>query len=254
MSQIAGVAGEKPAFSLSATGLARRLVLGQLSQVRGGTLHLVEGENRYVFGGGDGLEATVQVHDPRFYRDVFFGGNLGAGESYMDGSWSCDDLAALCRVSVRSGRDGRDWGWGGLMRPLYRAAHGLRHNSRRGSRRNIAAHYDLSNEFFSLFLDPTMMYSSAVYPHPDASLEEASIHKLDLICRRLRLRPEDRLLEIGTGWGGLALHAAERYGCRVRSATVSRRQYEMARERVSQAGLADRVEVVFEDYRDLRGR
>jgi cyclopropane-fatty-acyl-phospholipid synthase len=252
MSETFSVAAEK-SRSLEGVKLARRLVVRQLQSVVGGVIHLVENGRKQTFGSGGELEATVEVCHPRFYRDVFLGGNLGAGEAYMDGSWTCDDLAALCRISVRSGRQGRDWGWGGLARPFYAAGHAWRRNSRRGSRRNIASHYDLSNEFFALFLDETMMYSSAVYPRPDASLEEASVHKLDMICRRLQLKPGEHMLEIGTGWGGLAIHAAGQYGCRVRSTTLSRQQYDLARQRVQEAGLQGQIEIVLEDYRDLRG-
>jgi cyclopropane-fatty-acyl-phospholipid synthase len=132
-------------------------------------------------------------------------------------------------------------------------AHWYHRNTRAGSRRNIHAHYDLGNELFELFLDPTMMYSSAVFPRPDASLEEASVHKLDLICRKLELTPDDHLLEIGTGWGGLALHAARNYGCRVTTTTISKNQFDFATGRVRSAGLSDRITILSEDYRDLKG-
>jgi cyclopropane-fatty-acyl-phospholipid synthase len=136
---------------------------------------------------------------------------------------------------------------------LLKLAHWYRRNTRAGSQRNIHAHYDLGNELFQLFLDPTMMYSSAVFPRPDASLEEASLHKLDLVCRKLDLRPDDHLLEIGTGWGGLALHAARNFGCRVTTTTISRNQFDFATGRVRGAGLGDRVKVLARDYRDLTG-
>jgi cyclopropane-fatty-acyl-phospholipid synthase len=138
--------------------------------------------------------------------------------------------------------------------PLLRLTHRLRRNTRRQSRRNIAAHYDLGNDFYRLFLDPTLSYSAGIWPQPDSSLEQAAVHKLDVICRKLDLRPEDHLLEIGTGWGGLAIHAARHYGCRVTTTTISARQREYAVQRIAEAGLQDRVTVLDQDYRDLRGQ
>jgi cyclopropane-fatty-acyl-phospholipid synthase len=154
-------------------------------------------------------------------------------------------------------RDAMDLIESGMARattPLLKLAHWYHRNTRTGSRRNIHAHYDLGNDLFQLFLDPTMMYSAAVFPRPEATLEEASVHKLDLICRKLELEPSDHLLEIGTGWGGLALHAARSYGCRVTTTTISRNQFDFATRRISDAGLSDRVTVVGEDYRDLKGQ
>jgi cyclopropane-fatty-acyl-phospholipid synthase len=131
--------------------------------------------------------------------------------------------------------------------------HALRRNTKSGSQRNIAAHYDLGNEFFQLFLDPTLTYSSGIFETPKATMEEASIAKYERLCQKLRLGSEDHVLEIGTGWGGFALHAAGRHGCRVTTTTISRSQYQLACKRVEQAGLADRIEVLLEDYRDLSG-
>ena len=235
---------------------ARRVVTGQLGRLRRGAVHLVEGEDRRTLGRGEeGLEVVVHVHDPRFYRALALGGSLGAAEAYMQGWWSCGDLPALCRLAAANieSMHRNERGWARLAAPARRLAHALRRNTLRGSRRNIAAHYDLGNDFFRLFLDEEMMYSCAIFPRPDSSLEEASRHKLDRICRKLALGPEDHLLEIGTGWGGFALHAAREYGCRVTTATISRQQQELASQRVREAGLEERVEVVLSDYRDLRG-
>ena len=238
---------------------ARRLVFSQLEGIRTGKVRILDPEAAHTFGSETGgLEASVQVHDPRFYRTVAFGGSIGAAEAYMDGLWSCDDLVALLRIMVRNGELMRsqavDRGWARLAEPASRLFHSLRRNTRAGSRRNIAAHYDLSNDFFGLFLDETMMYSCAVFPHEESSLAEASRYKNARICRKLDLRPHDHLLEIGTGWGGFAIHAAGEYGCRVTTTTLSREQYDLARERIARAGLQDRVEVLLEDYRDLTGR
>lgn len=237
--------------------LARRLILARLARFQGGRILLDEGGQRLALGEeGAALRVQLRVNSPRFYAAVAFGGSTGAAEAYLEGWWDCDDLVALCRIGalniLRQGR--MDLGWPRLAEVANRAGHCLRRNTFRGSRRNIAAHYDLSNEFFGLFLDREMMYSCAVFPGPDSSLEEASHHKLELICRKLDLQPGDHLLEIGTGWGGLALHAARRYGCRVTTTTISAQQAKLARERVAAAGLADRIEVVMEDYRHLRGQ
>lgn len=236
--------------------LARRLVFAKLGAFSTGLIRIVEEGQAHEFGTADNtLEATVHVHDPRFYRAMALGGSLGAAEAYIDGQWSTDDLIAVCRIAVRNGdtRQDMEKGWARLGRPLNRLFHSLRRNTHAGSRRNIAAHYDLGNDFFRLFLDETLMYSSAIFPHEDASLAEASTYKNERICRKLDLKPSDHLLEIGTGWGGFALHAASHYGCRITSTTISSQQYELARERIAAAGLADRVEVVLEDYRDLKG-
>ena len=236
---------------------ARRLVLGQLQRLQRGAICLVEGEQRRTFGQGeDGPTVVLQVHHPRFFRALALGGTIGAAEAYMQGWWSCDDLPAMCRLAVANMEwmQQRERGWARLAAPARVLGHALKRNTLRGSRRNIAAHYDLSNDFFRLFLDDNMMYSSAVFPRPDSSLEEASRYKVDRICKKLALVPEDHLLEIGTGWGGFALHAAREYGCRVTTATISQQQCELARQRVRAAGLDSRVEVVLADYRDLQGQ
>ena len=234
----------------------RQMVLEQLRGLRQGRLSLVEGERRHSFGkGGEDPEPRVEVRDARFFRALALGGTIGAAEAYMQGWWDCDDLPGLCRLMVanREWMQRREGGWAGLAVRAQWLKHALRRNTPRGSRRNIAAHYDLGNDFFRLFLDSNLMYSCALFPRPDSSLEEASRFKVDRICRKLRLMPQDHLLEIGTGWGGFALHAAREYGCRVTTATVSREQFEAARRRVREAGLAGRVEVILSDYRQLRG-
>jgi cyclopropane-fatty-acyl-phospholipid synthase len=239
-------------------GLGRRLVLGRLEGLSRGRLVLREGSAEKAFGqraADSGLTVQVTVHDRRFFGDLAFGGSLGAGEAYMQGYWSCDDLTGLVQLLLRNRDvlDGMDGGTARLTEPLARMFHWINRNTREGSRRNIAAHYDLGNEFFRLWLDPTMMYSAAIFERPEATLHEASVAKLDRICRKLALRPGDHVVEIGTGWGGFALHAAANYGCRVTTTTISREQYELARERVEAAGLGDRIELLLEDYRDLKG-
>ncbi len=235
--------------------LFRRLFLARLEGLRHGRVVIEDPLGIVELGGRDALRAHVIIRDLAFYRAVATGGSLGAGDAYIDGQWECDDLVALVRILVRNRDllDGMETGlarFGGLA---MRAWHALRRNTRAGSRRNIAAHYDLGNDFFRLFLSPDLMYSSALWAGEDDTLEAASARKLDAICRKLDLRPSDRVIEIGTGWGGFAIHAASRYGCHVTTTTISREQYALACERVSGLGLSDRVEVLLGDYRDLSG-
>jgi cyclopropane-fatty-acyl-phospholipid synthase len=243
----------------AASALARRLVHARLARLREGRLRLHEGGQVLEFGAagaGGAADASLTVLDPAMYAEIALGGSVGAGESYMLGHWRSDDLTAVLRLLLRN-RDALDAVETGLARlsaPLRGLFHRLRANTRSGARRNIAAHYDLGNDFFELMLDETMMYSCALFERPGMTLSEASLAKLDAVCRRLDLRAGDRVLEIGTGWGGFAMHAAARYGCRVTTTTISRQQFERARERVQAAGLADRVDVLLEDYRDLGGR
>jgi cyclopropane-fatty-acyl-phospholipid synthase len=236
--------------------LARRLVFARFATLRAGLLRIREGNEVHEFGSPhSGIDAMVTVLDPAFYAEIAFGGSVGAGESYMLEHWQADDLTALMRLLLRNRHalDAMETGLALLSGPLRVAAHWLHRNTRSGSRRNISAHYDLGNDFFRLFLDETLMYSCALFEQPEMTLAEASSAKLDAICRKLDLGPQDHVLEIGTGWGGFALHAAGRYGCRITTTTISPSQHELARARVRAAGLQDRVNVILEDYRDLKG-
>jgi cyclopropane-fatty-acyl-phospholipid synthase len=240
------------------TNMAKHAFFQILGQLKLGSLTLHDGAEVLHFGSaseGRELHAEVRVHDPVVYRQVLLGGAVGSGESFMQGAWSSPDLTKVVQLftanmSVLQSMDARK-SW--RRRLGLAIAHALNNNTLRGSRRNISAHYDLGNEFFELFLDPSMMYSSAVFPERHASLEEASEHKLDLICQQLQLSSDDHLLEIGTGWGGMAIHAASRFGCKVTTTTISREQYEYACRRVKEAGLQEQITVLCEDYRDLKG-
>lgn len=236
----------------------RRLLLGRLASLRDGHIAVVENGQTRHFGSATAgaLSATVEVLHPQFWADAAFNGSTGAGEAYIHGLWRCDDLVALVRIMVRNRAvlEQMEGGPAIFSAPLRRALHWMNRNSRDGSRRNIAAHYDLGNSFFELFLDPTMAYSCALFEADTATLEQASIAKFDAVCRKLDLRPTDHLLEIGTGWGGLAIHAARHYGCRVTTTTISRQQHAMAAERIAAAGLSDRIELRLDDYRDLTGQ
>lgn len=235
------------------------LVLQRLARVQHGRLHVVQGKHRRSYGSIDdvcNLDVTIEVLDPDFFVEVALGGSVGGAEAYMQKFWNCDDLTALVRLLIRNRHvlDAMETGFARFKAPLRRYAHWQRRNHRHNSRKNIEAHYDLGNDFFELFLDPTMMYSSGIFPQPGASLESASIAKLDRICRKLNLQPSDHVVEIGTGWGGFALHAAGHYGCHVTTTTISSEQHDLASRRIRQAGLADRVTVLKRDYRDLDGQ
>ena len=252
-----------PAYSGFERWLRARLI-GQLRGLQGGTLSITDALGTLTLGQTSGAVQPLHVHanvrSPDFYRQIAMNGSVGAGEAYMDGLWECDDLVALVRLLVRNRDllDGMETGLARLGGMAMRGLHSLKRNTRLGSQRNIAAHYDLGNELFALFLDKDMMYSSAIFATADESLgteslELASRRKLDRICRKLDLGPSDRVIEIGTGWGGFALHASTHYGCHVTTATISRAQHDLARQRIAQAGLQDRVTVLLQDYRDLRG-
>ncbi|AWH29300.1 cyclopropane-fatty-acyl-phospholipid synthase family protein [Stenotrophomonas sp. YAU14A_MKIMI4_1] len=249
-----------PSVSLAPPGaldaFLRRRLLDQLAPLREGSLLVRDafGEQRLGEPGGE-LHATVTIEDPAFYRKVAAQGSVGAGESYIDGDWRCEDLVPLVQLLVRNRDllDGMERGPARVGGWLLRGWNRLRRNSRAGSRRNIAAHYDLGNDFFSLFLSPDLMYSSALFANEQETLEAASQRKLDRICQQLQLQPGDRVVEIGTGWGGFALHAARHYGCHVTTTTISAEQHALAQQRVREAGLQDRIVLLTQDYRDLQG-
>jgi cyclopropane-fatty-acyl-phospholipid synthase len=249
--------------------IARRIVLRLLVRIHSGELVLVERGARLCFGQqrsdqgerpaatGDPehrLRATLQVHSPQFYR-ALLRGSVGLGESYMAGLWDCDDLVALTRIAALNvgSLDRLRRAFAPLLVPFQRTARWLARNTPTRSRKQIAAHYDLGNELFSLFLDPTMMYSCGIFQSPRDTLEQASLAKLERVCDKLALTPDDHVLEIGTGWGGFAVYAARRYGCRVTTTTISAEQHAYASERVRDAGLQDRVTVLLQDYRALAG-
>jgi cyclopropane-fatty-acyl-phospholipid synthase len=235
--------------------VARRLVFRLLSLIRDERIDVIDRSRVFSFGDTDArLRATITVHDPSFYRQMLRG-SIGLAETYMDGGWDTDDLVALTRIGARNMRaiDALRHTWHPVLHRAQRFAAMVPRNDLAGSRRNIAAHYDLGNQLFSLFLDPTMMYSCAYFERPDQSLEDAQVAKLERVCRSLDLGPGDHLLEIGTGWGAMAIHAAEHHGCRVTTTTISEEQHAYALEQVHDRGLSDRVTVLREDYRDLTG-
>ena len=238
---------------------ARKLLFRLAPHLQHGQIVLEDGTERYVFGAVSAAypkPAVLRVHNDAFYADAVFGGVIGITESFIAGRWSTDDLPALIRIVIHNESlyVALDRGLGSLLQPIRNLMHAFRHNSEKGSRRNIMAHYDLGNDFFGLFLDETMAYSSAFFPTPDTPLVEASRAKFDRLCRRLNLQSDDHLLEIGTGWGGFAMYAAREYGCRVTTTTISPSQRAWVEETVRKAGLQDRIKVLGLDYRKLEGQ
>jgi cyclopropane-fatty-acyl-phospholipid synthase len=238
--------------------LYEKAVIRQLSRIQKGCIHLHTAGEVYELGDTQAdLSVTLTVYDRHFFESVVQGGSVGAAESYMQGDWHCSDLTALVRILVRnqSLTDELEQGFARITGTLLKGFHWLNRNSRSGSRKNIAAHYDLGNELFELFLDKDwMMYSSGLYYTGNESLETAQQQKLARLCDKLDLQPTDHLLEIGTGWGGCAVFAAQHYGCKVTTTTISRQQYDYAVQRVKNAGLTEQVTVLLDDYRDLQGQ
>lgn len=238
--------------------LGRSVLLKVLSGVREGCVELIEKSGQQTFGvEAAGLPIVrVCVEDNRFYQQVAFGGGLGAAESYLQGQWECDDLTALIRILIRNidATDGLSGGLQWISEFAERWGHWFSRNTRAGSQKNIHAHYDLGNDFFSLFLDDTMTYSSGIFATADSTMEEASILKIDRMCRLLDLQPNDRVIEIGTGWGSFAIHAAQNYGCHITTTTISKEQFAFAQARVQEKKLTDKIELKLCDYRDLEGQ
>ncbi|MEJ0084861.1 MAG: cyclopropane-fatty-acyl-phospholipid synthase family protein [Pseudomonadota bacterium] len=240
--------------------LGRKLLLKQLASFEHGELRVIEPDGTaHLFGkrrAGFDAACTLHITHPQTFADAAFGGTVGAGEAYIRGLWRCDEMVDLVRIFVanRDQMNRMDSRWAFASRPLLRLFHWANRNSRNGSARNIAAHYDLGNDLYKLMLDETMAYSCGIFPRPDASLVVASTAKFEAVCRKLDLQATDHVVEIGTGWGGFAIHAVERYGCRVTTTTISRSQYDFAVQKVHSLGLSDRITVLLQDYRDLEGQ
>jgi len=239
--------------------LAKRALLKQLKGVEHGIIVLKDEGYCYQFGSLSSicqLSATITVTDCRFYRSIILGGTIGAAESYMSGFWQSDNLTNLIRVIICN-QDVLSEMEGGLstfMNFVHNVFHRRKRNSPARSASNISAHYDIGNAFYQLFLDNTMTYSCGIFRNGDETMQGASLAKYDHICRKIGLQPSDHIVEIGSGWGGFAIHAAMTYGCRVTAATISRAQFEMARDRIQQAGLQDRITLLLEDYREITGK
>ncbi len=242
--------------------ICRGLLIKKLSSLREGRIEVVEmfgGPAQQFVLGNDGADSTlvsrIKIRNPRAYTKIVLGGTIGAGEAYTDGDWDSDELVQLVRILVRNREQmtALEVGAGSITAPLAKWFHLLNRNSIEGSRKNISAHYDLGNDFFALFLDPSWMYSSGYFKNGAKSLEDAQNEKMHRICKALNLGPQDHLLEIGTGWGGFAIFAAKHYGCKVTTTTISKRQHELAAKRIDEHGLTGQIELLFEDYRLLTG-
>jgi cyclopropane-fatty-acyl-phospholipid synthase len=240
-----------------ATKICRKLAFRFIKKLHGVNITICE--NGYFYNLGEVDESLfniiVYVKAPSFYNDLIFGGSVGAGAAYMKGKWSCSNLTQLVRAMAINSEslDRHERSFGFFTTLLLKAFGAANKNTISGSRKNIQAHYDLGNDLFKLFLDPTMMYSSAIFRESDTPLHQASLFKLDHSCKKLRLKPTDHLIEIGTGWGGMAIHAAKYYGCRVTTTTISKEQFEYAKARIEDEGLAEKITLLLEDYRDISG-
>ncbi|GHG03037.1 SAM-dependent methyltransferase [Thalassotalea marina] len=238
----------------------RDIVFSVFEKLTYGQLEIVEGGKHHYFpkaiDNSTPVQGKIVVHDQSLYRDFVKGGSIGAAEAFIDGKWSSPDLTAVIRIFAKAQQQTdrleskKSW-FAALKNKLI---HWQNRNSQQGSKRNILAHYDLGNELYTRFLDPEMMYSAAIYPNEQASLAQAQIHKLDTICQRLELQPGDTVLEIGTGWGGLAIHMAKNYGCHVTTTTISDAQFQYAEQRVKELGLEQQVTLLKKDYRELQGQ
>ena len=239
--------------------VARRAILALLKRMEYGSISLVENDERHQFGERSGrfpIHAVITVHHPQFYTRILFGGSIGAAEAYMEGLWSADDLTTVMRILALNQKafESMEKGLARLTAPINKFYHYVRKNTKGGSRKNIMAHYDLGNDFYALFLDETMTYSCGIFENKRSTLNQASEAKYDRICRKLRLKAEDRVVEIGTGWGGFALHAARNYGVHVTTTTISGEQHQFAQNRIREAGLENQIALLKKDYRELDGK
>jgi len=237
---------------------ARLTVLSILNNLKFGRVRIIEDHDQHNFGNDadSKLQASILIHHPSFYNRILFSGSIGAAEAYMQGLWSADNLTTVMRIIALNQPvfAEMETGLARLTAPIYKAYHWARKNTRVGSRKNILAHYDLGNSFYKLFLDPTMTYSCGIFETELSTMEEASVAKYDRICRKLQLGPGDRVMEIGTGWGGFALHAVQNYNVHVTTTTISDEQHRFAAEQFKKAGIQDRVTLLKEDYRNLKGQ
>ena len=235
---------------------ARSLVFNQLKKIDIGHISIQEGGKKFSFGSKGSLSAHITVHDPRFYGALAFGGSIGVSEAFMQKFWSVNDLTKLIRIMAinQNAMDQLEGLFNVFLKPILKCLHFLNQNSVKGSRVNISKHYDLGNNFFSLFLDATMMYSSAVFKNPQDSLYKGSIHKLEKVCQGLELSARDHVIEIGSGWGGFAIYAAQNYGCKVTTTTISKQQFLYVKQKIKELKLTHKITVLLSDYRHLKGR
>ena len=236
--------------------LYKKIIHQRLSQIKDAHIIIKDGKSINKFGKPGNLSAKINILEAVFYKNIILGGTIGASESFIRGEWSSPNLTNVIRVLARNteAQDKLENLFTLLSQPFLKVMHKLNENSVRGSKKNISRHYDLSNDFFSLFLDKNMMYSSAIYKSRKTSLDDASTNKLDVICKKLNLKKTDHVIEIGTGWGGFAIYAAKNYGCKVTTITISIEQYKFAKQKIKEAGLGKKIKVLLKDYRLLKGQ
>ncbi len=245
---------KKPKFL---TKIFRKLVLNKFNNMKHGYIHIKDTQKEYKIGNDKSdLRVNLEITSDEFYVLIGSGGLMGASEAYALGLWKVDDLVKLIQIMVRNKdlMDNIDSGLSSIIKPINKWIHYRRQNTLIGSKKNIVAHYDLSNEFYSLWLDRTMTYSCGIFKNNTTTMEEASIEKLDRICKKLNLSKDDSVLEIGTGWGSFAIHAAKNYGCKITTTTISDAQYNFAKNRIEEEGLQDKITLLNKDYRLLEGQ
>ena len=235
--------------------LCKKIFFSQIKNIKYGSIKIVDGVTTHVFGRDKKLSCTISIKNSCFYFDVITGGSIGAAESYIQNAWETDNLTNVIRIIASNNEiaDNIEGTFNILVRPIFKFIHYLKQNNKKNSLENIAKHYDLSNDFFSLFLDPSMMYSSAVYTDKKKSLNSASLNKLEIICQKLKLKKTDHIVEIGSGWGGFAIYAAMNYGCKITTTTISKQQYIYTKNKINKLKLNHKIKVIFKDYRDLNG-
>ena len=238
------------------TAFFKSILLKKLKGIKFGRLTIVDGPSTFIYGDKDSeFQVTITVTSQEFYVFLGSGGTLGAAEAYTAGYWFADNLVSLVQIIIKNKKtmENLESGLARLANPFNKIIHKRRQNSIEGSKKNILAHYDLSNDFYRLWLDSTMTYSCGVFLNDDSSMKEASIEKLDRFCRKLKLTKDDKVLEIGTGWGSFALHAARNYGCHVTTTTISDKQFSYVSDLISKESLWSQISLLNRDYRDLEG-
>jgi cyclopropane-fatty-acyl-phospholipid synthase len=251
------IPGTKAIETTKIASFSKRIVFSLLKKLTAGHIRLIENGTEAMFGDSHAdIKATITIHDQKAYSRILWGGSIGAGEAYVEGLWSSENLVDVIRLFSRNlaALEKHEQRFGFLLNIINMVKHRLNRNSKAGSRTNIAAHYDLSNEMYRFFLDDAMQYSSGIFPHETTTLEEAQQHKLKTICEALNLTEDDQLLEIGTGWGGLACYAAKNYGCHVTTTTISDAQFDLAKQRINDENLSHKITLLKKDYRDLTGQ
>jgi cyclopropane-fatty-acyl-phospholipid synthase len=251
------IPGTKAIETTKSASFSKRIVFSLLKKLTAGHIRLIENGKEAMFGDSHAdIKATITIHDQKAYSRILWGGSIGAGEAYVEGLWSSENLVDVIRLFSRNlaALEKHEQRFGFLLNIINMVKHRLNRNSKAGSRTNIAAHYDLSNEMYRFFLDDAMQYSSGIFPHETTTLEEAQQHKLKTICEALNLTEDDQLLEIGTGWGGLACYAAKNYGCHVTTTTISDAQFDLAKQRINDENLSHKITLLKKDYRDLTGQ